>query len=112
MAKLKLGKKEYEVNFDYLAIRKFGKVIGVNKPSEIEKVFSKMDFEDPSFEDIDTIAHLVRSAIKHVKVPTFDEVLEALVKDPEGIAKVFEQFNDSNSIDITEEVTEDVNEGN
>ena len=96
-------KKDYTIKFDYLSIRKFGKAVGMNKPSELEVIFNSMDLEDPSFKDIDTIAYLVHSAIKHAKVPTFEIVLNSLLADPDGISKVFEELNSSTDVDVTEE---------
>tara|TARA_R110000803_G_scaffold210835_1_gene284147 strand:+ start:16472 stop:16813 length:342 start_codon:yes stop_codon:yes gene_type:complete len=103
MASIKINNKDYTIKFDYSSIRKFGKQVGLNKPSELENIFNNMDLEDPTFDDIDNIAHLLRSGIKHVKIPSFDDVLTSLTSDPEGIAKVFEEFNSANSIDVTEE---------
>lgn len=111
MAKIKIGvtkgkeieKREYTIKFDYLSIRKFGKQIGMNKPSDMEKIFNEMNLDDPSFDDIDKIAHLVRSAIKHVQPPSFEDVLTSLLEDPEGIAKVFEELNSSTEVDVTKE---------
>lgn len=96
-------KKEYLIKFDYLSIRKFGKAVGMRKPSELESIFNDMDLNDPSFDDIDKIAWLVHSAIKHVKVPSFELVLNSLLSDPEAIAKVFEELNSSTEVDVSEE---------
>ncbi len=103
MAKLEVKGKKYEFKFDYLAIRKFSKIVGLKHPSDLEGFFSKMDLENPSFDDIDNIIHLVRSAIKHIKVPTFENVLESVMADPEGMAKIFEEFNETSSVEVTEE---------
>ena len=94
--------QEFEIKFDYLAIRKFGRAVGMNKPSELEGIFNAMDLNDPSFDDIDTIAQLVRAGIKHMKVPTFEEVLESLLANPDSIAKVFDELNGATEVDVTE----------
>lgn len=103
MANIKVKGKSYKVKFDYLAIRKFAKTIGLKRPSEIESVFNNMNMDDPSFEDIDNITHLVRCAIKDIKIPSFDDITIMLVEDQGAIAKVFEEFNNANEIDVTEE---------
>ena len=95
MASIKVNKKEYNFKFDFLALRKFAKAVGLKKPSEIEQFFNKMDLEDPSFDDMDNIAHLVRSGIKHAKVPTFELVLEEITTNPDTMTKAFAELNGS-----------------
>lgn len=102
MAKLKVKGKQYEFKFDYLAIRKFSKVVGLKHPSDLEGFFSKMDLDNPSFDDIDNIVHMVRSAIKAVKVPLFEDVLVSVMEDPEGLIKIFNEFNQSTEVDVSE----------
>jgi hypothetical protein len=103
MANIKIKGKDYKIKFDYLSIRKFSKTIGLKRPSEIEGVFNNMNMEDISFEDIDNITHLVRCSIKSLKVPSFDDITTMLMEEPDGITKVFAEFNNANSIDVTEE---------
>jgi len=103
MEKIIVKGKEYFVKFDYFAIRKFSKIVGINKPSEIEKFFNSMDFEDPGFDDIDNIVHLIISAVKSDEIPTFDDTLEEFSTTPGNIMGALNSFSESTTIDISEE---------
>lgn len=98
--KLEINGKEYEVKFDYLAIREFSKIVGIKRPSELEAFWMKMT-EDPSFEDMDNIAHLVLCSLKSKDRPEHETMLEFIVENPETLTEVFGALSDSTTTNLT-----------
>jgi len=103
MDSIKVKGKSYKFKFDYLAVRKFAKEVGIKKPAEIETFFSKMDLNDPSFDDIDNIAVLIRSAIKSNKIPSLDDIIEELATNPDSLTGAISSFGESASVDVSDE---------
>jgi len=103
--KLEINNKKYEVKFDFLAIREFSKIVGIKRPSELDSFLQAM-LEDPSFEDMDNISHLVLCALKSDTRPSHLEMLEFITSNPDELSKVFNDLTESTKTDLTDNGTE------
>lgn len=89
-----------------VSLKKFSKIQGINKPSQIGKFLTGIDFSDPSWDTLDILTCLLEVGIKEGERQggkpvnfTADDLLALLSESPEMIGELFANFTESVTVE-------------
>lgn len=99
---LQIGKKKYKVLFGYGALRILARKFKLKKLSELDKVFSKLNFKDneePSLEQMDVLVDLVMAGLQNadekITLSASEVADEIFIRNPDKLQKVIQLFSES-----------------
>lgn len=99
---VEINNKKQEIKFGYGALRLLAKSYKLKKLSELDKVFSKLNFkenQEPSFDQMDVVAEIIAAGVLNANpkasVTVNDVATEVFLKTPEKLAEILEHFADS-----------------
>ena len=98
---IKINNKDYQVKFGVGSTRRVVEHYGYNKPSDYEKLVKKYKLdklEDPTFEQLDFMAMLFKSAVLNAGEKddfSTDDVLDAITRDPSLMNDLISEFQTS-----------------
>ena len=102
MRTIEINKKKYPIKFGLVALKYFAKEKKIVHINKIESFFSKIDYSDLTFENIDDLSLLILCGLRNgARVEkseldlTADDIMDLFESNPDMIENALAEYTDS-----------------